>query len=388
MNQFGKKNRTIAFIKKLFSNNADTSAHQLKFKDSMKNLASTIFTVLLLVGSQSCGKDMDEFIPTSTTTIVKSDTVWQEDLLKINDISTTVLSPLNIEKLMADLATYPVTREINAERGGIITTPDGATVEFSANSCVTKNNRPCTGNLTVEILILRKKGEFLLNNVPTTSLGRQLISGGAVRIKVSQNGDEVKLARPFTAPYKVKFQSASPTSDPAMRLFEGTTQGRFKFDWVPISSVSGISDVPFLRTWRDSIQGRSTAGFELFLDRFSWINCDKFSGDSTNLTNKFCVTLPDTFTNQNTSVFVVFKDINSVISLVGDGKTKQFCVPSSYRGLPIGKIVNIISISTIKDRIYIGKKEVTIAPNTTATAIRLETTATTKEGAKEIISNL
>ncbi len=354
----------------------------------MKNLVFTIFIGLLLVGGQSCGKDIDEFIPTNTTTIVKGDTVWQEDLLRINDISTAVLPSLNIEKLMSDLATTPVVREINAERGGIITTPDGTIVEFPANSCVTKNNRPCTGDLTVEILVLRKKGEFLLNNVPTTSLGRQLISGGAVRIKVSQNGEEVKLARPFNGPYKVKFQSTSPTADPAMRLFEGTSEGRFKFDWTPISSVAGTSDVPFLRTWRDSVQGRSTAGFELFLDRFAWINCDKFSGDSTNLTNKFCVALPDTFTNQNTSVFVVFKEINSVVSLVGDGKTKQFCVPNGYRGLPTGKIVNIISISAVKDRIYIGKKEVTIAANTTATAIRLEVTVTTKEAAKEIISNL
>ncbi len=354
----------------------------------MKNLLFTIFIGLVLIGSQSCGKDMDEFIPTSTTTIVKGDTVWQDDLLKINDISTAILPQLSIEKLMTELATAPVMREINAERGGIITTPDSVTVEFPANSCVTKNNRACTGNLTVEILVLRKKGEFLLNNVPTSSLGRQLISGGAVRIKVSQNGEEVKLARPFTAPYRVKFQSISTTPDFAMKLFEGTLQGRFKFDWIPISSVSGASDVPFLRTWRDSIQGRSTAGFELFLDRFAWINCDKFSGDSTTLTNKFCVALPDTFTNQNTSVFVVFKEINSVVSLAGDGKTKQFCVPTNYRGLPIGKIVYIVSISTIKDRIYIGKKEVTIAPNTTATAIRLETTVVTKEAAKEIISNL
>jgi hypothetical protein len=376
------------FIKKLFSNNVDTGTHQLKFKDRMKNVVFTIFIGLILISSQSCGKDMDEFIPTGTTTIVKGDTIWQDDLLKINDISTAILPPLNVEKLMADLATDPVTREINAERGGIITTPDSVTVEFPANSCVTKNNRACTGNLSVEILVLRKKGEFLLNNVPTTSLGRQLISGGAVRIKVSQNGEEVKLARPFTAPYRVKFQSTSTTPDPAMKLFEGTPEGRFKFDWIPIQNVAGTSNPPFLRAWADSIQRRPIAGFELLLDRFSWINCDKFSGDSTTLTNKFCVAMADTFTNQNTSVFVVFKDINSVLSLAGDGKTKQFCVPTNYRGLPIGKVVNIVSISTIKDRIYIGKKEVTIAPNTNATAIKLETTVVTKEAAKEIISNL
>jgi hypothetical protein len=346
----------------------------------MKNFLFTIFASFVLLGSQSCGKDSDEFIPINTTTIVKGDTVWQVDLLTLNTLPTSVLAPLNIEKLMAELATEPTEHEVNAERGGIIVTPDNVSVEFPANSCVTQNNRPCTGNLNVEILVLRKKGEFLLNNVPTVSLGKQLISGGAVQVKVTQNGEEMKTARNIS--YRVKFQSAA-APDAAMKLFEGKTIGRFQFDWIPVSTI--IANAPTLRPWADSSQGRTSSGYDLLLDRFSWINCDRFSGDSTSLTNKFCVALPDTFTNQNTSVFAVFRDINSVVSLSGVGSTKQFCVPSGYRGLPIGKGINIISISTIKDRIYVGKKEVTIAANSVITVVP---TLTTKAAAKELISNL
>ena len=352
----------------------------------MKNFLFTIFTTFLLLGSQSCGKDTDEFIPLNTTsitisTVKNNDTIWQDDLLKLSDISTSVLPALSVEKLMADLAADPTKHELNAERGGIITTPDNVTVEFPANSCVTENNRPCTGNLSVEVLVLRKKGEFLLNNLPTISGSKQLISGGAVLVKIKQNGEEVKLARNMS--YKVRFQPAS-TPDNAMKLFEGKFEGRFKFDWTPINLTPNTATLS-LKTWADSTQGRRTSGYELLLERFSWINCDKFSGDSTTLTNKFCVALPDTFTNQNCTVFAVFKDINSVVSLTGDGKTKQFCVPSSYKGLPIGKVINIISIATIKDRIYIGKKEVTISANA---LIKLEPNLTTKTAAKELISNL
>jgi hypothetical protein len=351
----------------------------------MKNFLFTLLISLILLGSQSCGKDNDAFIPTGTTTIVKSDTSWQEDLAKISDLPISLLAKLNVEKLMENLATEPIERELSAERGGIITTPDSVTVEFPANSCTSKNNQPCTGTLKVEIVVLRKKGEFLLNNVPTVSLGKQLISGGAVYVRVLQNGEEVKLARGMS--YKVRFLPTG-TTDAAMKLFEGKQVGRFNFIWTPALplNVTGTSaDFPLLRVWADSVQGRRTSGYELGLDRFTWINCDKFSGDSTNLTNKFCVALPDTFTNQNTSVFAVFKDINSVVSLIGDGKTKQFCVPSSYRGLPIGKLITVITISNIKDRVYIGKKEVTIAANATIT---IQPTVTTKESAKELISNL
>jgi hypothetical protein len=345
----------------------------------MKNFLFTIFASFVLLGSQSCGKDSDEFIPTNTTTIVKGDTVWQTDLLKLNTLPTSVLAPLNIEKLMAELAIAPTEHAINAENGGTIRPPNNAYIlDFPPKSCVTQNNRPCTGSLKVEVLVLRKKGEFLLNNVPTVSLGRQLISGGAVQIKVSQNGEEVKLARDIS--FRIKFQAAG-APDAAMKLFEGKTIGRFQFDWIPLSTT--IPNAPTIRPWADTSQQGS--GYDLFLDRFSWINCDKFSGDSTSLTNKFCVALPDTFTNQNTSVFVVFKDINSVVSLSGNGATKQFCVPSGYRGLPIGKVVNIISISTIKERIYVGKKEVTITANSVQTVVP---TLTTKVAAKELITNL
>jgi hypothetical protein len=346
----------------------------------MKNFLFTIFASFVLLSSQSCGKDSDEFIPLNTTTIVKGDTVWQADLLTLNTLPTSVLAPLNIEKLMAELAITPTVQEVNAERGATLVTPDNVSIEFPANSCTRQNNQPCTGNLKVEVLVLRKKGEFLLNNVPTVSLGKQLISGGAVQVRVTQNEEEMKLARNIS--YRVKFQSAG-TPDAAMKLFEGKTIGRFQFDWIPVSTT--IPNAPVLRPWADSAQQGRTSGYDLLLDRFSWINCDKFSGDSTSLTNKFCVALPDTFTNQNTSVFAVFKDINSVVSLAGVGSTKQFCVPSNYRGLPIGKVINIISISTIKDRIYVGKKEVTITANSVQTVVP---TLTTKAAAKELITNL
>ena len=347
----------------------------------MKNFLLTILASLLLLGSQSCGKDTDEFIPINTTTTVKSDTSWQYDLLKLTDISSSVIPLLNIEKLMAELAAAPVQREMNAERGGTITTLDNVTVEFPANSCTTLSNRPCTGTLKVEILVLRKKGEFLLNNIPTVSLGKQLTSGGAVLVKVLQNGEEVKLARNMS--YKIRF-APTGTVDTEMKLFDGKQAGRFNFLWTPIAPT-GQTPQPQLNIFRDSVQGRTIFGYDLALDRFSWINCDKFSGDSTTLTNKFCVALADTFTNQNTSVFVVFKEINSVINLIGDGKVRQFCVPANYRGLPIGKLVTLISITSVKDRIYIGKKDATISANA---SIRLEPTLTTQEAAKEIIKNL
>jgi hypothetical protein len=349
----------------------------------MKNFLFTILTTLLLIGSQSCGKDRDEFIPVNTKldTIqtAKKETDWQEDLLKINDVSKNVLPSLNVEKLMEELATDPTKHEFPAERGGTITTPDNVSIEFSPNSFVSDNNNAYRGTVKVEVLILKKKGEFLLNNIPTVLGVKQLISGGAVLVKIKQD-DDVKFAR--NATYKVKYQT---TTEEGMKLFDGKFNGRFKFDRNSISSiVSGSVNAPTVKIWSDTT--RRTTGYEMLLDRLSWVNCDKLSGDTTNLTTKFCVALPDTFTNQNCSVFAVFKDINSVLPLAGYGRVKQFCVPDSNKGLPIGKVVNIITIAMIKDRIYFNKKEVTISAS--AVPIRIEPILTTKALVKELISNL
>jgi hypothetical protein len=354
----------------------------------MKNFLFTILTTLVLIGSQSCGKDTDEFIPVNTQidTIqtVKKETDWIEDLLKISNLSTSMVPKLSIEKLMEDLAEDPTHNDFNAERGTKVTTTDNVTIEFPPNSCVKKNGNPCTGNLKLDVLVLRKKGEFLLNNVPTISNGKLLISGGTVLIKIKQDDEEVKLAR--NASYKIRFQPSAPT-ETNMNLFETKKEERFKFDWT-FSPPNQNTNFPSLKPFFDSSSTRRLLGYELLLDTLSstsWKNCARLSGDSINLTNKFCVVLPDSFNNQNSAVFAVFKESNSVVSLLGDGKVKQFCVQSGSKGLPIGKVVTIISISTIKERIYIGTKETTISANG---SIRVEPRYTSKSDAKEIISKL
>ncbi|NJN34579.1 MAG: hypothetical protein HC817_10315 [Saprospiraceae bacterium] len=100
------------------------------------------------------------------------------------------------------------------------------------------------------------------------------------------------------------------------------------FNWVQPTNndIQALNAQP--RPVMDSTGGTrnpldSVIGYNIFTDRFGWINCDKFGGQP-NLTNKFCATLPDSFTNKNSKVFVVFKDILSVITLSGDSEKSNF----------------------------------------------------------------
>jgi hypothetical protein len=320
----------------------------------MKKILFYIPVLFALILSEGCYKDKDEFIVTSVEKIpvssVKSDTIW-EDESKLIIPSGVIVPLLNIEKLIKEL-NLPILKDtFIAEQGGKLELPDDITIEIPSSSCINKNNnQPCRGKLDVEYLVLRTKGELIAHDKPTISLGRLLTSGGVVYLMVKQNGSEVKLASNKTV--KVRFKTK--TTESGMLLFEGKSLNRLQFDWFPIGITANRDMVT---TWADS--SREKKGYQLLLDRFGWINCDKFN-EETNLTNKFCVAIPDTFTNRNTSVYLAFKDINSVVKLEGTPLLKQFCIPVSYKGIPVGKQVTVISISNIEGRYFMATQEVKV----------------------------
>ena len=126
-------------------------------------------------------------------------------------------------------------------------------------------------------------------------------------------------------------------------------------------------------------------GYEMVLDRFGLINCDKFSGDTLNFNNSFRVSLPEAFTNVNTAVYVAFKNLNSVVALSGNASAKAFV--TTGRGLPMGKAVTVITMSYIKDKFYFAKHEVTIQ-TTIGQTVRLTPVVMEKEGIKTLLNTL
>jgi hypothetical protein len=114
-----------------------------------------------------------------------------------------------------------------------------------------------------------------------------------------------------------------------------------------------------LGVWRDSSQ--QAVGYQIFTDRFGWINCDKFNPETNNLTDKITVALPDSFSNRNTGVFLVFKDILSVVKLAGDPQIRKFTIPKNYKGVPIGKQVTVVVYGVVKDKTYFAAQDLTIA---------------------------
>jgi hypothetical protein len=328
----------------------------------MKNLFYTILALGFFLSTVGCDKDSTEFIKTGTDTQtlpgVKplTDTaIFENETLLA---ATRPLDPtqlFSIEKLNDKLEKPIYKDSITAENGGKIVTPDDVTVEFPANCCKGPNGI-CKGKIDIEILILKTKGELVANDKPTISNGKLLTSGGVVFLMAKQNGVPLILISNKLVNIKYKMRPV----ETEMKFFQGKGDNRFKFDWALIES--GGSNAPSINTWRDSSQ--QNVGYQIFTDRFGWINCDKFNNE-TNLTDKIVVTLPDSFSNRNTGVFLVFKDILSVVKLSGDPQTRQFMIPNSYKGVPVGKQVVVVAYGVVKERTYFATQDLTIAQTNT-----------------------
>jgi hypothetical protein len=350
----------------------------------MKYLSNTILLIITLTSIFSCRPGGLEFIPTDTQVIKTSDTLWN-DLTAFNNLSTSVLPALSIEKLAVEIAKAPIKATLTNEQGGKITALKNFIIEIPANACTLANGKLATGNVDYEITTLKEKGDIILQNLPSvTSDGKQLTTGGIVIIKAKKGGQELSLAKGKS--YKVRFYSKEEP-DRTLSLYEGVNTGRFKFDWAQIRPSLGSGATPTLSTLTPTFAD-SAKGYDIVLDRFKPISLGKnIETGATSVTN-FKVKISDsTFTNVNTYVYVVLKDYNSVVNMEGNTKTKLFEFANGFKGLPNNQRVIVVTISMIKEKYYLGTQEATTA-STPNTPILVNPRQTTKEQVINYINNL
>ncbi len=324
----------------------------------MRKIFFYISLASITVFNEACQKDKDEFIPTDTTVIktgTKVDTIWENEAdLQVPTGGVTV-PLLEIEKLYKELSSPLVPDTISAEQGGKIKLQDDVYIEFPSNSCVTKSNVPCRGRIDVEVIILRTKGELITYDKPTTAAGRLLTSGGVLFITAKQNGVEVRLATGKS----IKIRYKMPAVEANMQVLAGRFLNRLQFEWTTFTSTGTQTGVSI---WTENALQKK--GYDVVCDRLGWISCNKLNL-AANLSTKFCVTVADTFTNRNTSVYLALKNSLSVVKLEGIPTTKQFCLPLTFKGLPIGEQVSVVSVTNVNGRFYTDIQEATIAINNT-----------------------
>ncbi len=301
------------------------------------------FILILFAGGlflNACQKDIDIFVP-DPGQLNGPDTSWQN----------TVTATMPVSILKNNLLQVPVYIDsitVNASIASVLT-PFGIQVNFPPNCCTTGAGQSVTGKVQVEIMVIKKKGDMIRLNKPTTYNDSLLITAGEIFIQLKKDGQILQLAPGV----RINIRYFDLPVNPQMKFFIGDETNAQHFNWLP-------TPTPSLDT---IIMG--TQNYELYTKRQRWISiATLFDANITTPRVSVSADIAPYFTNANTVAFTVFKDIRSVVTMLGNLSTRKFMTGK----LPVGKLVTVVVISKQGDDYYLGyESAVTQIPASNAT---------------------
>ena len=126
-----------------------------------------------------------------------------------------------------------------------------------------------------------------------------------------------------------------------MDFFDGSFDNQGGFGWDESEDDTIITNTN--GNGQDSTFFEDFFSFDFEIDSIGWINCDYFYNSADPLT-QVEVVLPDTFSGDNSAVFIYYSDINSVASLSDYDADGTFDLGASY-STPVGMEVTFVVIS-------------------------------------------
>lgn len=297
-----------------------------------------IFTIIFLFttslfGLYGCQKNLDAFIPDATQNAF--DTTWQSSL------------PANasITSLKNDLKITPASDSFSYSNTGIIFSSGNISLGIPANGLVKNNGLVPSGIVNRETLLTDKKGDFIAMDMPTTSNGRLLITGGAFFIGLKNNNDDL-----FVSPgnkLSVKFNAASPV--PGNKIFNPALDSANGFTWVQ------NSDTAFNKS------AITNTGYEIQTNKLKYVQTAYYFDTAGIAQTYVSLKLPSNYTNTNTAAYIAFNDMECVAALKANVASRTFISSS----LPVNRIATIVVISKQAGDYYLGTQQITTTGSST-----------------------
>ena len=287
------------------------------------------FILILFAGSlflNACQKDVDIFVP-DPGQLNGPDTSWQN----------TVTASMPVSILKSNLSQEPVYLDsINVSANiASVTTPFGIHINFPPNCCATSAGQPVTGKVLVEIMAIKKKGDMIRQNKPSTWNDSMLVTAGHIFIQLKKEGQVLQLAPGV----RINVRYIDMPVNNQMKFFIGDETNTQHFNWLP-------TPTPSLDT---IIMG--TQQYEIYTRQQRWISlATLFDVNITTPKVRVSADIAPYFTNANTVAFTVFKDVRSVVAMRGDLNTRKFITGK----LPVGKQVTVVVISKQAGDYYLG----------------------------------
>ncbi len=283
---------------------------------------------------------------------------------KTNNVAT----PINTNQVFSSLRSSAQTLSVTAGMDTTVYAANGTMLHFYANSFKSSTGNIITsGPISIKIIEMYNPGDMALNRATTTADAGQLSSGGQVSILAYQGTQQVTANK-----YGIGFRQ-SGASGQNMQLFYGTTNNTDSIATWTISDTTKTGTTAS-GTVADSSGGGTGSGvnFMYVFDsctNFGWINCDHYMGSSYTLTS-ISLSVPDnSFSSDNTEVFLMFPSDKSVMSLYYDGSSKTY--KSGFGGMntvPVGLNYEIVLVTNKKESYYYWSGSGTVTTSMSVTA--------------------
>ena len=306
----------------------------------------------------ACQKDVDVFVPDAGQ-LNGPDTTWQ------NTITATM--PVSVLKNSLITEPYLDTINVNANIATVVT-PFGMQVNFPANCCTTGAGQPVTGRVDVEIQVVKKKGDMIRLDKPSTYNDSMLVTAGQIFIRLKKAGQSLLLAPGVR--YNINYIDL-PTN-PQAKFFMGDESNTQAFNWLPTPEIN--LDTIII----------TPQSYQIYTKRLRWISIAQKFDLNTAAKVSVAVDMANYFTNANSIAFTVFKDLRSVVAMRPELGTRKFITGK----LPVGKAITVVVISKQGDDYYLGyESAVTQNPASTPTVQQVHIVPI-KKSLSEILSYL
>lgn len=296
----------------------------------------------------------------------------QADIGKLNDALKKHDEPSQITKVSVD-------------KPSIVTGRKGTTISINPNDLVTESGKPLGQNIEVELKELINQGQLLRTNAQTVSDGKLLVSGGAYFIGMTSNGEHLKLKegrnlnvqfpkisqkemalfygqrnelgqmnwQKATETFKSKPIQPSPATDSVVTVRKKSkTEIDAIFEYIEgdTTTEEGKKEV---RQWKAEAKVEKQLYDMIAITKLGWINCDRFLEVEDKGAIYVNFNPQDSVTNAN--VYLVFKDINSVIQAVYySDKSPQF------ENIPVGYKARLIAYTVKDEKVFAYSTDLTV----------------------------
>ena len=288
-----------------------------------------IFPVSVIIFLSACQKEnIDTFLPYDGQG-TGADTNW------VTNIDPSM--PVALLKADLSIPNYIDSFDITDNDADLIFS-SGLQCLIKANTLTDVNNLPVTGKIAMQNILAQKKGDMIRLDKSTISNNYMLSSAGMFFIKLTKDGNPLKLAPQS----KLNVRYRETLNTPFIKLFNGITTPQGTINWYP-DNEPGNDIIPF------------GEGYEVKTNHLGWINAGYVIDSAISQNITINIDLAKHFTNANTITWLVFKDYRSVINFTADAVSRKFLCP----GVPSNKEATIIVISKQVNDYYMGSKDIT-----------------------------